>query len=350
MKQTISLLLSLTALIALSGCGRRGGIFDFYANPVQPPVSGYPSGTYDKSFNTYLDKGDDFYDSRIYYTFDPELPYTELGAWIDYYASGGGSISVDRSMGIRLFAYASPTEFSEVRTIDWELKCPTPGFTQEPGAVTVLPASIGIKAPWEEEFLTYYTTDGSDPASPDSARYLWTHYRVNDPADPADDEYGTPPFFLDEYSQPLTLRVIVQREGWSDSDPVTGTFSPTTLTAALDFTIELPNGTVVSFTGQTPLLRVNQDAMSVSAQPSGMAKYEWSLNGIPVCLGASPTNPYLGSSLSLGYLVASNNLHAVGLTNYDLSALDPGNYTLTCIATDGNGFAYSNSIFFLVTS
>jgi hypothetical protein len=334
-KQLISRLTLFVGLLALFvGCDNRERIFDFYANPVLPPLSRVESGTYDHVLNNvYLDKADNS-DSRIYYTFDPDLSYTDLSRWGDYYATSQTGFTINVSRTMRTFSYASPTRFSEVKTLTWVLKCPQAAFNISPGAVNSY-SPIYINAPYDTAFLVNYsyTTDGTDP------RLIAT---------PTSLAGGTSIYLTDlNMSAPL-IRVyaVTSRPGWSDSNPVDVSFSLAYLSAGFTFTLNLPDGTTVGFTGQSPALNLSQ-SMTINATPAGMASYQWFLNGQIVCLNNDPTLPYTASSLQLGNYSPTPSPSVNSGAN-SLSSLSLGSYNLSCIALGANGYAYSRSISFSV--
>jgi hypothetical protein len=314
------------------GCDHRNGIFDFIADPVLPPLSQYESGTYDHVLNNvYLDKADNS-DSRIYYTFDPDLPFTDLSRWLDYYDTIEYGFTINVSTSLRTFAYESPTRFSEVKTLAWELKCPQATFNIPPGAVYSY-APIYINAPYDSAFMVNYafTADGSDPRSitPLSTLSGGGSMYLSD---------------LNETSPLVRIHAVTSRPGWSDSTSVDVSFSLSFLSAGFDFILNLPDGTTVGFTGQNPSMSLSQ-SMTVNAQPAGMASYQWFLNGQIVCFNNDPALPYAASSLHLGNYSPSPSVNSGA---NDVSALPLGSYNLSCIALDANGYAYSRSISFSV--
>jgi hypothetical protein len=342
-KHLISRLILFTGLIALfPGCDHRESIFDYYADPVLPPLSFVESGTYDHVLNNvYLDKADNS-DSRIYYTYDPDLPYTDLGQWIDYYATVQTGFTVNVSTTMRTFSYESPTRFSEVKTLAWELKCPQAGFNIPPGAVNHSPADVWIYRPTDmnnsEAFTVWYTTDNSDPGDVSNLSRFTILSGTNDAL--CGNISGVGSF--------LTVRALTQRAGWTNSDSVNATFTIEPISAGFTFTLNLPDGTTVGFTGQSPVLSPNQ-SMTVNAQPTGMAEYHWSLNG-QECVYAASGDPFIGTSVTLGGALSSPPATPLLAGTYALSALAPGGYNLSCIAVDANGYMYSKSISFAVTN
>lgn len=203
MKPRACAFLVLAPLLALSGCDAHRHFLDFISDPVLPPVANPASGTYDHTMKAYLDRGDGN-DSILYFTFNPDAPYTDLSQWRDYYASVGDGFDISGSTQLRVFSYVSPARFSEVRTITWELKCPQATFFVDSGSI------VYITPPNDTAFTVFYdyTTDGSEPSTsslPHPAPGGSTSFNIG---------YVSP-------AQPrMRIYAVTQRPGWSDSAPV----------------------------------------------------------------------------------------------------------------------------------
>jgi len=196
--------------MVLCGCEAHRNFFDFISDPILPPVASPASGTFSYTLTAFLDKGDDS-DSRIYFTFDPDAPYTDLSKWTDYYASGANGFEVTTTTKLRVFAYASPTRYSDVATIAWELKCPKTSFTPSPGTVGDVTV-IYIVPPADTAFTVYYhvTSNGTDPDD-------GTFPSVGSGG-------GSFNIGIVLVSQPIRVCAVTQRTGWSDSDVVHADF------------------------------------------------------------------------------------------------------------------------------
>jgi hypothetical protein len=212
-KPTFPICLVIALLIGLSGCDSHRNILDFISDPVLPPVAQPATGTYDRTLTVYLDRGDEN-DSILYFTFNPDVPYTDLSQWKDYYATVTGGFSISASTSIRVFSYVSPARYSAVKTISWELKCPKANFSPSPG---LIPGGgmIYLVPPSDPEFTVSYaiTVDGTDPAL----------LALGSPiAGGSGNQYIA--YLSGAASNPLRVRAVTSRPGWSDSDPADAYF------------------------------------------------------------------------------------------------------------------------------
>lgn len=252
-----------------------------------------------------------------------DAPSQDFSRWVEI-GQWQGDIQLSRSTQLKTFAYVSPTEFSVEEKYDYVLKCPQPRLSIAPGAYATLPQHISLYSnEWPSDaYHIYYTSDGSDPfTSPSTQEWIF----FDDEIPPL----NTPALVLDADHPNIHVRAYLQREGWAASDILDAQYSIDYRQVGMVFIADLPDGTTISFQGLSPALRYNLDSMLVSAQPAGLPAYEWSLNGASFGPASSASSIQVGASGPMGLL-------------------DVGNYTLSCIAYDSQGFAYSESCSFSV--
>lgn len=127
-------------------------------------VSAYPyPGTYEDSVRISLSTQD--YDAVIYYTTDGSDPTTDSTVF-----DKNSFLTIDRTTTIKAMAENTSGETGAVYTFDYTIlparPILSPESTQFEGSGTV----YINKASNEDGYTVYYTTDGSDPRDPDSAR------------------------------------------------------------------------------------------------------------------------------------------------------------------------------------